>query len=224
MFRQPTSRADRARHEARSLAKRGLARGRHSAETLRESAEALREALPEAGAVLADLREQAEPVLRAAREQAEKTPLPQRKRSRSKKPFVFVAFAVIGAVIAYILYAKRDDEPAYLMHEPDAPDASPADPPAPAAGLNGSAPTDTPATPATAPTAHGDVDVPERVSASMAAGLAQPTQASSSAFAGLPRASVEAPSFAPAYEPRSQVAAWDLPPSSVPPMRGQVSL
>ena len=219
MFRQPRSRADRARHEAHSLARRGLASGRQRAESLREGAEALRDSLPEAGSVLADLRDQAEPVLRAAREQAERAPLPQRKRSRSKKPFIFAAVAVLGAVIAYILFAKRGEEPAFLVDEPDAPRVSPADPPSPAATVNGSAPESTPA-----PTAVDDTDVPERASASMAAGLAQPAQASSSAFAGLPRASVDTPSFTPAYQPRAQVAAWDLPPSSIPPMRGQASL
>ena len=171
--------------------------------------------------MLAELREQAEPVLRAAREQAEKAPLPQRRRSRSKKPFIFAALAVVGAVIAYIVFAKRGNEPAYLMDEPDAPDASPADSPAPAATVNGTA---SEGVSTTGPTGGDPTDVPERASASMAGALAQPTQASSSAFAGLPRASVEAPSFTPAYQPRAQVAAWDLPPSSIPPMRGHASL
>lgn len=197
---------------------RGLARGRHRAESLRDGAETLRDSLPDAGAVLSDLREQAEPVLRAAREQAEKAPLPQRKRSRSKKPFIFAALAVLGGVIAYIVFAKRGQDPARLVDEPDAPDASPAAPPGPAASVNGSAPGGA----APAPAVAEGGDVPERASASVAAGLAQPTQTSSAAFAGLPRAAVDAPSFTPAYQPRSQVAAWDLPPSSVPPMREQM--
>jgi len=221
MFGQRQSRADRVRHEAQSIATRSLARGRHRAE-------ALRDALPEAGDVLAELREQAEPVLRAAREQAEKAPLPQRKRSRSKKPFVFLALLALGAVIAYILFSKRDEDPAYLMHEPDAPDASPVDPPSPGATVNGSTPTDSPAV--SSVTSDDEIDVPERVSAYMAGEPAQPsptTQPSAPAMTSVPRATSDASAFGPSsfsYSPHAQVAAWDLPSSSIPPMRGQTSL
>src|SRR5690606_3345233 len=95
-------------------------------------AAALSEQLPEPAEVIADLREQAEPMLKAAREQAEKKlPLNQampKKKSRSKKPFVLIALLVVGAGVAYLLLWKRDQEPAYLMQEPDSPDYSPATP------------------------------------------------------------------------------------------------
>ncbi len=261
MFRHRQSRTDRVRHEALQLASRGLARGRHSAE-------ALREALPEAGDVLAELRhqaepvlaatreqaepalkaareqaepvlkaarEQAEPALKAAREQVEKAPV-QRKRSRSKKPFVLLALVVVGAVIAYLLLAKRDQDPAYLMQEPDAPDESPAVPPTPDASVNGSSSSDDPSvstpTGSTEDPATEDVDVPERVSAFMAGEPAQPSPTSSPGLTstpsnGTPRASADAPRSGTAsasYAPGAQVAAWDLPSSSIPPMRGQTSL
>src|SRR5690606_24431860 len=88
-------------------------------------------------------------------------------------------------------------------------------------------------------------DVPERASAQMAGEPAAPTQAGSSAMttpandststtptsttpsATTPGATTSsAPSSAPSfgYQPRAQVAAWDLPPSSIPPMGGRASL
>ncbi|MGE3961466.1 MAG: hypothetical protein AB7F65_07290 [Dehalococcoidia bacterium] len=211
------------------MAHRGLKRGR-------DRAEALRDALPEAADLIAELREelreQAEPVIRAAREQVEKTPVAPKKKSRSKKPFLFVALALVGAAVAYVLLSKRDKEPAYLRQEPKAPDASPA--PAPSGssrGDNGSSPGDAPVP---SPEPVNGEDVPERASAFMAGQPAQPTQAGSSSIQSSasgstesePRASYRPEPQAPVgpasvgYQPRAQVAAWDLPPSSVPPMRG----
>src|SRR3546814_636317 len=160
MFGRKPSRAERARHDARSFALRGLERGRHRAE-------ALREALPEAGEVLADLREQAEPVLKAALERADQVPVKQRKQSRSKKPLLFIALAIVGAVVAYLFFAKRDKDPAYLMREPDAPEGSPAERATPNTSANGWSPGGAPAdAPSTLPV-NGE-EVPERVSAYMA--------------------------------------------------------
>lgn len=237
MFGRRPSRAERVRHDARSIAQRGLERGRHRAE-------ALRDALPEPGDVMTELREQAEPVLKAAREQAEpalksareqaepmlkaareqaeKAPIPQRKQSRSKKPFLLLGLLVIGAVVAYLIFSRRDQEPAYLMEEPDEPQDSPAQQPSPGMSQNGSAPD---STPSGMPSTVNGEDVPERASAQMASEPAQPTQASSSAPAPAsnPYASTNAPGSGPnsmSYQPRAQVAAWDLPPSSIPPMRG----
>ena len=241
MFGRRQSRADRVRHDARSLAQRGIERGRHRAE-------ALRDALPEPLDIIADLREQAEPVIRAAREQVDRAPAPP-KKSRSKKPLLVIALAVVGAVVAYLLFSKRDNEPAYLVHEPDAPDESPAEPSSPGGvSENGSSPDASPGQPSSP--VNGE-EAPERASAFMASQLAQPTQASSSSMSTSPREpqatafqalephvaeppvaeprlaeprGSEAPSpvasAGMAYEPRAQVAAWDLPPSSVPPMRG----
>lgn len=238
MFGRKSS-AERARHDTRSAAMRGLERGKHRAEALRES-------LPEADEVLATLREQAEtlreqaePVLKAAREQVEKsagTP----KKKRSKKPFLFIGLAVVGAVLAYLFFAKRDKEPAYLMDEPESPDVAPAQPSPGASSGNGYSPSNSPSgTPA------NDEDVPERASAFMAQQPAQPTQAGSAQQTGTPRqagtpqqtstmagaSSTPASATQPANgqaagessyrsEPNAQVAAWDLPSSSVPPMRG----
>lgn len=173
--------------------------------------------------VLKAAREQAEPVLEAAREQVEKAQVPQRKRSRSKKPFFLLGLVVIGAVVAYLIFSRRDQEPAYLMEEPDEPQDSPAQQPSPGMSQNGSSPEGAPSGSPAAPI-NGE-GVPERASAQMASEPAQPTQASSSAPAPAsnPYASTSAPGFGPAstsYQPRAQVAAWDLPPSSIPPMRG----
>lgn len=206
MFGRRKTRAERMRHDAREMAMRGLERGRHRAEALRES-------LPEAAELISDLRDQAEPVLKAAREQAAGTPLAQKKKSRSKKPLIFIALAVAGAVVAYLIWSKRDHEPAYLMEEPDVPDTSPAD--APSGSGNGSTPDADPS-----PGVNG---VPERASAYMAGEPARPTQAGSASpsVPSTPTSSQESTSQPSTfgYQPRAQVAAWDLPPSSIPPMR-----
>lgn len=226
MFGRRRSRTERMSQDARHAAKQGLERAKHRAAALSEQ-------LPEPGEVIADLREQAEPVLKAAREQAEKKlPIGQavpKKKSRSKKPFVLVTLLIVGAVVAYLLLSKRDQEPAYLMEEPDEPDYSPATPSPEGMNHNGSGPSDSPApSQPSAPVNHEDV--PERASALMAAEPAAPTQAASSAIgAGTPSNSTSAsttPSASPSfgYQPRAQVAAWDLPPSSVPPMQGRASL
>ncbi len=221
MFGRRQSRADRVRHDARSLAQRGIERGRHRAEALRET-------LPEPAELISDLRQQAEPVIRAAREQVEKAPA-TRKKSRSKKPLLLLALAVAGAVIAYFFFTRRDHEPAYLKYEPKSPDESPAEPSTPGGvSQNGPSPDVSPNQP---PAPTNGTDVPERVSAFMASQPAQPTQASSSAMpatspepqattfrAAEPQSPVEPTGVR--YAPRAQVAAWDLPPSSVPPMRG----
>jgi|GEM_PF-2813831 len=167
-------------------------------------------------------RQQAEPMLKAARERAEKASIPQRKQSRSKRPFLLLGLVMIGAVVAYLIFSRRDQEPAYLMEEPDEPQDSPAQQPSPGMSQNGGSPDSAPS--GTPSTINGE-GVPERASAQMAAEPAQPTQASSSAPAPAsnPYASTNAPGFGPAstsYQPRAQVAAWDLPPSSIPPMRG----
>lgn len=229
MFGRKATRADRIRHDARKLAKRG----KHRAETLRE-------ALPEPAELISELKDRAEPVIEAAKEQAEKAPMQKRKKSRSKKPLLFIALAVIGAVVAYLILSRRDHEPAYLREEPDEPPAWPADQPtvetpaddrAPEAPTGG---TPSEARDASASQVNG-AETPERVSAYMAGEPAQPTQAASASpqtpGAHTPSASStwsSSPSSSPApesspsygYQPRSQVAAWDLPPSSIPPMRG----
>ena len=222
MFGRRQSRTDRVRHDARSLAQRGIERGKHRAE-------ALRDALPEPSDVISDLREQAEPVLRAAREQVDKAPAAPKKKSRSKKPLFFVALAVVGAVVAYLVFSKRGNEPAYLTHEPDEPGESPAEPSSPGGvSQNGSSPDATPSQPSSP--VNGEA-APERASAFMASQPAQPTQASSSSMPGSSPEAQATTFHAPepqspvtpagvGYEPRAQVAAWDLPPSSVPPMRG----
>lgn len=166
-------------------------------------------------------REQAEPVLKAAREQADKASIPQRKKqSRSKKPIFLLGFLIVGAVVAYLIFSRRDQEPAYLMEEPDEPQDSPAQQPSPGESQNGSAPDGS--SPNTPSSINGE-GVPERVSAQITSEPAQPTQASSSAPGVNPYAPTNASAFTPAsmtYQPRAQVAAWDLPPSSIPPMRG----
>ncbi len=105
---------------ARRLAGRLMDRGKHRAEAIRDS-------LPEPEEVMNDLREQAQPVVERARERAMQAS--GRKRSRSKKPLLLIALlAVAAGVAAYLLFIRRDQEPAYLMTEPDRPDVEPASP------------------------------------------------------------------------------------------------
>ncbi|MEX1022518.1 MAG: hypothetical protein WD058_05160 [Dehalococcoidia bacterium] len=124
------------RHQAGSQARALAERGMHRAEALRHSlSDSLGDSLPDAQDRLHDLREQAQPVLDRARERAMDMAVERglrRKRSRSKKPLLLVALlAIAGGVAAYIYFSRRDEEPAYLVHEPDAPDAEPAGPTSP---------------------------------------------------------------------------------------------
>lgn len=204
----PRSQRKRVERETRTLAERG-----------RERADRLREALPEAGEFLDDLREQAEPMVKAAREQAEPMvkaardraePMVQaareraeqarpRKRRRSKRPLVIIGLVALAALVAFLIFRKRDEEPAYLMSEPERPDMSPAHP-TPTGGAGDGAwsdPGDRPAEPTGEPAASGFAS---RSSA------AQPP-----AF-GVPRAASDA-----AHQPASRdAAAWDLPPMRAP--------
>lgn len=108
-------------HDARHALGRMAGRGKHRAEVLRDS-------LPAADDLVHDLRDQAQPVVDRARKNALKAAeqATGRKRSRSKKPFLLVGFLVLAGVVAYIFFSRRDQEPAYLVSEPDRPDIEPA--------------------------------------------------------------------------------------------------
>lgn len=89
----------------------------------RHRVEAVRESLPQAlDEALGELKTQAQPVVdRALR----------RKQRRSKKPLALLLLLAAGAVVAYLLWNRRDQEPAYLAGTPDEPDATPDASPSP---------------------------------------------------------------------------------------------
>jgi hypothetical protein len=122
----PRKRVKKLQKDARKL----VGRGRHRAE-------ALREVLPEPATLVAEIRGQALPAVEAAREQAERAreqaERVRRRRNRRRPSGVIVVAALIalGAVVAYLLFARRDMEPAYLASSPDEPDTAPAGDPGP---------------------------------------------------------------------------------------------
>jgi hypothetical protein len=124
---------------------RAMARdGRRRAESLRGSVpdvtmEDARHAVEELREHVEDLREQVEPLVgRALREQVE--PLVdralRRKRSRRGPAYLLVGLlaAVAVAAVAYLLWKRDDEQPAYLVDEPERPDITPATPIVPSGG------------------------------------------------------------------------------------------
>jgi hypothetical protein len=138
LFTRSRSRSQRIRDAARIPDRQGLGRllrrGRSRAEHI---AEDLGERLPEmTEEVLSDLsdrleswQKEAAPLVESVVERVPK----RRRRSRKKtalRLLVGIAFAVTVAVIAYLIWQRRDTEPAYLVEEPDEPLATPDEPPA----------------------------------------------------------------------------------------------
>lgn len=131
---------------------RAVARdGRRRAESLRGSVpdvtiEDARHAVEELREHVDDLREQVEPLVgRALR----------RKRSRRGPAYLVISLlaAVAIAAVAYLVWKRDDEQPAYLVEEPERPDITPATPIAP----SGSAPS--------APTSDGPDVTPSAPSA-----------------------------------------------------------
>lgn len=176
----PQSQRARMQREASTLA----SRGRHRAEQWRES-------LPEAGELLSDLREQAEPVVKAARDRAEQAR--PGKRRRSRRPLLIIGVLALGALVAFLIFRRRDEEPARLMGEPGQPETPTAGEPAPGGATNGT---------------WGNE--PGHVSEAMIQSTAPEAAPSPrpSPFGGLPGDTGSPPS------PRA--AAWDLPPVASP--------
>ena len=201
MFRLPASRKSRFSRDARALAGRGL----HRAEELRES-------LPEAADVLSDLREQAQPVVEAAREQAGR--VRHRGRNRSRKPMILAVLIAVGVAVAYLLFSRRDKEPAFLMPAPQTPAAPAADdlgpggtdpggaqePSAPVVDEAAERPTYRAPEPVVAPTAQATPASPAQATEAISHGTFRPD--SNGAYGG--------------PQPRAQ-AEWDLPSHGNPP-------
>ncbi|GMU39909.1 MAG: hypothetical protein AMXMBFR23_07750 [Chloroflexota bacterium] len=108
---------------------RELARdGRRRAETLREALPAALPAvtLEDARHAVEELREQVEPLVDRAVDRAL-----HRRRSR-RTPLLRIALGLLAtaaiAAVAYILWKRDDEHPAYLMDEPERPDITPAAP------------------------------------------------------------------------------------------------
>ena len=68
----------------------------------------------------------------------------KKRRARSKMPFVVAAVVAVAGILAYLLWQRRDEQPAYLLHTPDDPDIKPVSmpPSAPSAGPSDPAPSD----------------------------------------------------------------------------------
>jgi len=85
------------------------------------------------GEILEDLRHEAAPI--AARavpilERAAERATGRRRKSRKPKiALIALGLIAVAGVVAYLLWQRRDEEPAYLMHSPDRPDLTPAQTP-----------------------------------------------------------------------------------------------
>jgi len=117
---------------ARKAADRGL----HRAESLRESLPEAHEVRDAIDGALEELRDQAMPMLQKAQPMVEKAqPMVQkalgRKRRRSRKPLLLLVLLAAGAAVAYFLWNRRDEEPAYLAKDPDQPNVTPDASPSP---------------------------------------------------------------------------------------------
>lgn len=135
LFTRSRSRSQRIRDAAHLPDRRGLARlvrrGRSRAEHV---AEDLAERLPEmTDDVLSDLsgrfeswQKEAGPLVESVVER-----VPRRRRSRKMTVLRLVAgiaFAVGVAVVVYLIWQRRDTEPAQLIEQPDEPLATPGEP------------------------------------------------------------------------------------------------
>jgi hypothetical protein len=112
---------------------RGRARMESIAETI--STETMSE-------LLDDLRHEAAPIAARAIPMIERATGRRRKSRKPKVALAAVALLAIAGIVAYLFWQRRDEEPAYLVHEPDQPDLTPAQTPpiAPAPSAGPSAP------------------------------------------------------------------------------------
>jgi len=178
--------------------------GRHRADSLRDS-------LPDPQDLMDDLRDQAQPVMERTRKSATQAVnrATGRKPARSKKPFALVALLLIAGVVAYVIFNRRDKEPAKLVAEPDQPDLQPASGPSssPSTPVNGSPSTGgSPMSPSGSPVA-----TPSGVGASASMGSTTPS-------AGRPIGA--SPTLGRTdVRPSPRMAAWDLPATATPPSR-----
>jgi len=219
--------ASKAQARAKKRFLRFVSFGRHQADAFRDSLPEAQKAAQSAASRAAntaqhladDLRDQAQPAVDRALKAA------GRKPRRSKKPYIAIAlFAVLAGIAAYVIFSRRDQEPAYLMTEPDQPDVEPAigpsnapetpETPSPSndgPSVNGSA-SHTTGEPAVSPT------TPQREMAGT------PSSGSASAAPNSPSATVSnAPSAAPARSfalPSNGGTSAGLPASAVPPTAG----
>jgi hypothetical protein len=120
---------------------RAVERGRARMESLAEqiSNETVGELLDDLRHEAAPIAARAMPILERAAERA------TGRRRKSRKPkvaLVILGLLALAGVVAYLLWQRRDEEPAFLMPQPDEPDLTPAQtppatpwaPPAPSAG------------------------------------------------------------------------------------------
>jgi len=147
-MRIPTpSRPTLSRNRVRSVAREVARDGRRRADALIEAIPA--STMEDARHAVEDLREQVEPLVdRALR----------RRRSRRSPLRVVLALAVAAglAALAYFLWKRDGEQPAYLIEEPERPDITPAAPLTPTGNAptspTGDAPSgDSPVAPAPAP-------------------------------------------------------------------------
>ncbi|MFA7248378.1 MAG: hypothetical protein WC273_01975 [Dehalococcoidia bacterium] len=100
---------------------RAVERGRARMESLAEtiSNEGVAEFIEE-------LRQDAAPIIERAVPMIERATKRRRRRRKPQIALALLALSAVAAVIAYLLWQRRDEEPAYLMHSPDLPDLTPA--------------------------------------------------------------------------------------------------
>lgn len=126
---------------------RAVERGRERMESIADSIshELTQENM---NALIEGLRHEAAPMVERAMpmigQAVERATGRKKRRARSKLPFIVAAVIAIAGIVAYLLWPRRDEQPAYLMHAPDDPDIKPVSmpPSAPSAGPSDPAPSD----------------------------------------------------------------------------------
>lgn len=222
MLGMPNNSRTRAEKRLSRLARRG-----------RDRADSLRDSLPDPQDLMDDLRDQAQPVMERTRKSATEAVnrATGRKPARSKKPFALLALLLVAGVVAYVIFNRRDNEPAKLVVKPEQPDLQPASGPSSPAPVNGApsssgpmSPSSTPGSPVASPSsaatanAGGATSVPSTAGASASMEsvsppstlAAPPARGPLSASPTLGRTDVG---------PSPRMAAWDLPMGVTPPSR-----
>lgn len=132
LFTRNRSRSQRIRDAARGadrrsfarLLRRGRSRAEHVAEDLAERIpEMTEDLLGDLGDRVEAWQKEAAPFVESVAER-----VPRRRRSRKKTALRLVAgiaFALAVAAVAYLIWQRRDTEPAFLVEEPDEPLTTP---------------------------------------------------------------------------------------------------
>lgn len=132
--------------DARQI-ERAVERGRARMESLAEQI-----SNETVGELLDDLRHEAAPIAARAIPILERATGRRRKSRKPKIALAVLGLLALAGVVAYLFWQRRDEEPAFLMPQPDEPDLTPAQTP-PSAPYAPPAPSAGPSAPDTAPDA-----------------------------------------------------------------------